>query len=149
METGSSCEIGARPGVVVSGSRVLRCDGSFRWEGVEAVAYKEAAKHHRGVTRMQLAGGQGEATAFHVRYFEIAPGGFSSFEHHAHEHVVIVLRGRGQVQLGDSAHDIGFGDVVYVASHEPYRFRNPSSEPFGFVCIVDAQRDQPKVVSPP
>src|SRR5262249_23252175 len=108
MEIGSSCEVSARPKVWVSGSRVLRCDGSFRWHGVEAAAYKEGGEHHRGVTRMQLAGGQGESTAFHLRYFEIAPGGYSSLEKHVHEHVVTVLRGAGEVQLGEQVHSLGF-----------------------------------------
>ena len=124
-------------------SRVLRMGTDFRWPGVPVSEYKQSTEHWCGIARMSLVGEAGESTAFHVRYFEIAAGGFSSFEHHAHEHVVIVLRGRGQVQLGDSVHDIGFGDVVYVASHEPHQFRNQSAEPFGFVCIVDAQRDRP------
>jgi ribulose-bisphosphate carboxylase large chain len=93
-----------------------------------------------------LVGKAGEGTAFHVRYFEIAPGGFSSLEEHGHEHAVVVLRGRGQVQLGEMVHDLGFGDTVYVAPHEVHQFRNPSpDEPFGFLCMVDAQRDRPVV----
>jgi quercetin dioxygenase-like cupin family protein len=148
MEIGSSCEVSARPKVRVSGSRVLRFDGSFRWAGVEAAAYKEAGEHHRGVTRLQLAGGQGEGIAFHLRYFEIAPGGFSSLEKHEHEHVVTVLRGAGEVRLGDQVHPLGFGDTVYVAAGEVHQFRNPSeAEPFGFLCIVDAERDRPVVVA--
>jgi quercetin dioxygenase-like cupin family protein len=55
-----------------------------------------------------------------------------------------VLRGRGEVHLGGTVHPLGFGDAVYVAPHEPHQFRNPSaSEPFGFLCVVDARRDRP------
>lgn len=143
----SSCEIGAggRPGVR-TGSRVLRMN-DFRWAGVPATEYKQAADHHCGVTRVSLAGEQGETTAFHTRYFEIAPGGFSSFERHQHEHVVVVLRGRGTVRLGDRTHDVGFGDTVCVAPQEPHQFRNAGPEPFGFLCIVDAVRDRPVAVT--
>ena len=96
---------------------------------------------------MSLVGETGENTAFHLRYFEIAPGGFSSFEQHAHEHAVFVLRGQGEVQLGEQVHALGHGDVVYVA-HERHQFRNPSAtEPLGFLCIVDAQRDRPVVLA--
>jgi quercetin dioxygenase-like cupin family protein len=57
---------------------------------------------------------------------------------------VVVLRGRGQVRLGGQSHEIGFGDTVYVAPREIHQFRNLSAdEPFGFLCVVDAQRDQP------
>jgi ribulose-bisphosphate carboxylase large chain len=140
----SSCEIPAPPqSAAATGSRVLRLGAGFRWQGVPAAEYKQAADHHGGVTRMALVGERGEATAFHVRYFEIAPGGFSSLETHAHEHAVVVLRGRGQVQLGGAVHDLAFGDTVYVAPHEVHQFRNPSSEPFGFLCVVDAERDRP------
>jgi quercetin dioxygenase-like cupin family protein len=147
-EPQSSCEMTTRPATVVSGSRVLKCDpAAFRWAGVPDAQYKDAAAHHRGVTRMALVGGQGEAAAFHLRYFEIAPGGYSSREHHEHEHAVVVLRGRGEVTLGRAVHPLSLGDVVYVAPHEVHQFRNVSeTEPFGFLCIVDAERDRPVIV---
>ncbi len=147
-EAESSCEITARPAAAVGGSRVLKMDPTtFRWAGVPAADYKDAAAHHRGVTRMALVGGQGESTAFHVRYFEVAPGGHSSREHHEHEHAVVVLRGRGEVALGGAVHALGVGDVVYVAPHEVHQFRNTSAdEPFGFLCVVDAERDRPVIV---
>jgi quercetin dioxygenase-like cupin family protein len=143
-ETPSSCELAAGQGAQPGGSRVLRFRPEFRWEGAPAAEYKQAADHWRGVTRVGLVGGAGEATRFHLRYFEIAPGGFSSHECHRHEHAVVVLRGRGEVRLGDAVHALGFGDTVYVAPNEPHQFRNVSaSEPFGFLCVVDAERDAP------
>jgi quercetin dioxygenase-like cupin family protein len=125
-------------------SRVVRLGADFRWQGIPVAEYKEAAEHHRGVSRTTLVGTSGEATAFQLRYFEVAPGGFTSLEHHAHEHAVIVLRGCGEVQLGQSVHELGFGDLVYVAPHTVHQFRNLSDrEPFGFLCVVDAERDRP------
>jgi ribulose-bisphosphate carboxylase large chain len=135
---------------VRTGSRVLRfrpaADPSapHTWEGMPVVEYKQAADHHCGVTRTVLVGEGGEKTAFHVRYFEIAPGGFSTLERHEHEHVVVVVRGRGEVRLGESTHPVGFGDTVYIAPNEVHQLCNPSpSEPFGFLCMVDARRDAP------
>jgi ribulose-bisphosphate carboxylase large chain len=145
-EIPSSCEVGTRPQgdtPAAPQSRVLRWQPGFHWDGVPVEAYKAAADHWCGITRTSLVGERGERTAFHLRYFEIAPGGFSSREHHAHEHVVFVLRGRGEVRLGGAAHPLGFGDVVYVAPHEVHQFRNPADEPFGFLCLVDARRDAP------
>ncbi len=151
----SSCELPSPASAPVPvGSRVVRFvptsdpASPLRWQGVPIAAYKADANHHQGVTRTVLAGETGEQTAFHVRYFEIAPGGFSTLERHQHEHVVVVLRGRGEVQLGDQTSTLGFGDVVYVASGEPHQFRNCSTEePFGFLCMVDAVRDRPEVIS--
>ena len=128
-------------------SRVLLFQPDFTWQGVPVQEYKQAAEHHCGVARATLVGAGGERTKFQVRYFEIAPGGFSSFEQHAHEHAVIVLRGRGEVQLGEAVHEIGTGDAVYVPPHEPHQFRNPGAEPFGFLCVVDAERDRPVPLS--
>jgi quercetin dioxygenase-like cupin family protein len=126
-----------------TGSRILRFQ-DFRWEGVPQEEYKSPAAHWSGICRNVLVGAGGEAAGFHLRYFELAPGGFSSLEQHAHTHSVVVLRGRGEVQLGEQVHELGFGDAVYVAPHEVHQFRNPSAtEPFGFLCIVDAQRDPP------
>jgi ribulose-bisphosphate carboxylase large chain len=136
-------------------SRVLRFKSEaqeshlpYAWEGIPVAEYKQAAQHWRGVSRTVLTGEQGESTAFHVRYFELAPGGFTSCEEHKHEHTVVVLRGRGEVQLGPTTRELHFGDTVYVAPHEAHQFRNPSAtEPFGFLCIVDAQRDKSVVLS--
>jgi len=141
----SSCAVGDQGRVLPGGSRVMRFESGFRWQGVPATEYKAPANHWCGILRTVLIGERGESTKFDVRYFEIAPGGFSSLESHTHEHAVIVLRGRGEVQLGDGAHALGFGDAVYVAPCEAHQFRNPTTEPFGFLCVVDSQRDQPSV----
>lgn len=143
-ESISSCELPSATAKATAGSRVLRFQEGFRWEGVEAREYKSPADHWCGVTRLALIGESGEWTAFQMRYFEIAPGGFSSLEHHQHEHAVFVLRGNGEVQLGEHVHPIAFGDVVYVAPSEVHQFRNMSSdERLGFLCVVDTNRDRP------
>ncbi|GIW78749.1 MAG: cupin domain protein [Gemmatales bacterium] len=146
-EQSSSCEISNHPAGKPIGSRILRCQPGFRWEGITPEPYKDSAPHHCGVERTTLVGGQGEGTAFQMRYIEIAPGGFSSLEHHQHEHAVYVVRGQGTVRLGSEKFGIRAGDVVYVAPHEVHQFRNPSAgEPLGFICVVDAQRDRPVLV---
>jgi quercetin dioxygenase-like cupin family protein len=147
-EPKSSCEIHSPLPSETPRSQVVRFQAEkFRWQNVPVADYKESADHWQGVSRLPLLGNRGEKSAFQVRYFEIAPGGFSSREHHAHEHCVIILRGRGQAVLGETTHEVGFGDMVYVAADEIHQFRNQSaSEPFGFLCIVDADRDRPVIV---
>jgi quercetin dioxygenase-like cupin family protein len=146
----SSCELPAlQESDAPRGSRVLRfrpatsADQPHAWEGVPLLDYKAPAAHHCGVVRSVLVGARGEGTAFHLRYFEIAPGGHTTLEQHQHEHAVVVLRGRGEVQLGERRTAIGFGDAVYVAANEVHQLRNSSEEPFGFLCVVDAVRDRP------
>ena len=122
-------------------SRVIRHEG-FHWIGVPPVNYKDEGESWRAVTRHPLVGVR-EGTPFHVRYFEIGPGGYTTLERHEHQHVVIALRGEGEVRLGYDRLPVRFGDVVYVASNDPHQFRATGDEPFGFLCIVAAERDRP------
>ncbi|MGL4552432.1 MAG: cupin domain-containing protein [Gemmataceae bacterium] len=150
----SSCELPGGPGAVggrvtAAGSRVHRLvpGAAHSWTGVPPQEYKAAAAHHCGVTRSVLVGDAGEKTAFHVRYFEVAPGGFTTRERHAHEHVVFALRGVGVAVLGEAEHELRPGDTLYVAPGEVHQLRNPAAdEPFGFLCVVDAVRDRPVAV---
>jgi quercetin dioxygenase-like cupin family protein len=141
MTSSSSCQLSKSEPGSTAGSRILHFQPDFHWEGVPVDEYKSGGDNWCGIQRMVLLGNRGEAMGFHVRYFEIAPGGFSSREQHAHIHAVMVLRGRGEVQLGDAVHPLGFGDVVYIAPHDLHQFRNmTATEPFGFLCLVDARR---------
>ena len=102
----------------------------------------------KALSARSLVGKQAEETGFHLRYFEIEPGGYSSLEKHAHAHVVIAVRGQGQVVLNDQAWEMQALDTVYVAPWTPHQFLASKDEPFGFFCIVDAERDRPQAVSP-
>lgn len=151
--SGASDDAPAEPALDGNHSKVIRNTG-FTWTGVPLEEYKDTTDTWRGITRTELSGKRGESQNFHVRYFEIAPGGYSTLEKHEHEHVVIPMRGRGEVQFGCYVYRIGFGDVVYVAPNDPHQFRNPvadvdaeaTAEPFGFLCIVNAERDRPEAV---
>ena len=119
------------------------CD--FEWSHVPIDDYKPEAGSWRGVTRRVLVGESGESPLFHLRYFEIERGGYTTLEQHQHEHVIAVIRGRGEVVIGCESREVGFGDVVYLAPDDPHQFRNDEhDEPFGFLCIVNAERDRPR-----
>lgn len=130
-------------------SRVIRVSDEGGWEGVEPRAYKEGEGAFLDVVRHTLLGGpeRDDTLAFELRYFEVGPGGYSSLEHHAHPHAVVVVRGRGRVRLGQTTEPIGVLDVVYVAPHTIHRFEADSEEPLGFLCVVDRNRDRPVAVS--
>jgi quercetin dioxygenase-like cupin family protein len=122
----------------------------YEWEGVEREAYKSgqaAGREWRDIVRHVLVGKHAEGTRFHVRYFELSPGGYSSLEKHGHAHVVIVVRGRGRAVLGATVQDMRPLDTVYVAPWTPHQFLALGDEPCGFLCIVDAERDRPQPVS--
>ena len=128
--------------------RVLAHRPGFEWSGRPGTAYKDAGglardPDFRGVRRVELVGRFGERTRTDLRYFEIEPGGYSSLEKHLHTHIVIGARGRGVLVLGGRRETLAPMDVACVGPLEAHQLRNESSEPFGFFCIVDHDRDRP------
>ncbi|MBI4679620.1 MAG: hypothetical protein HY753_00005, partial [Nitrospirae bacterium] len=79
---------------------------NFKWQGIKTERYKPIKGGWADIARQTLIGSHGEKTKFHLRYFEIAPGGCSSFEKHRHEHVVVCVRGKGKVLTGKKIHTL-------------------------------------------
>ena len=129
-------------------NRFYKYKGEFSWQGIQTEKYKPAGKGWADIVRKTLIGNHGESAKFHLRYFEIAPNGFSSFEKHRHEHVVIGIRGEGVCTAGKRKYKIRFLDTLYIRPDEPHQLRNPFNEPFGFFCIVNAKRDKPIIIAP-
>lgn len=75
-----------------------------------------------------------------LRYFSIPPGAASNLEHHPHEHAILILHGRAEVQLGDAVEVAGPGDAVFVASEEVHQLRVVGDEPLGFMCTALVNR---------
>ncbi len=125
-------------------SKVIRCE-DYRWESVNRKKYKDTPGSYEGVSRYSLLGeGNDEQQLnFQTRYFEVAPGGYTSFEMHRHPHSVVVIRGSGSVILGDEVHELGLHDVVYVSPDTMHQFQAGKDEPLGFICVVDRYRDKP------
>lgn len=114
---------------------------SQNWPDVDVQSYKNEPGTWMEVTRRVLF--DRDESQFQVRYFEVAPGGYTSFEKHVHEHCVLVLRGQGEVVLNGETTAITEKDVVIVTTETPHQFRNTSDAPFGILCIVDRERDRP------
>ncbi len=116
----------------------------WRWEGVAHLPYKEdGSSPFRAVTRQVL---------FHepdmgceLRYFEVAPGGYSTLERHEHAHAVLILRGRGEAMVGSAVRAVATNDLVSVPPWAWHQFRATAGEPLGFLCMVNALRDRPQL----
>jgi mannose-6-phosphate isomerase-like protein (cupin superfamily) len=119
----------------------------YRWEGVEELPYKEDGRAlFKSITRQVLFADpqlDGE-----LRYFEMAPGGFSTLERHEHMHAVLILRGRGHCLVGEEVRVIETRDLVTVPAMTWHQFRATRGEPLGFLCMVNAARDKPQLPSP-
>ncbi len=126
--------------------RIYRHKGQCRWSGVKRDRYKLQDGGWSAITRNVLIGNCGESAKFHLRYFEIASGGYSSKERHRHEHVVICVKGKGKVLISNRLHSVKHLDTVYIAPNTAHQLSNPYEEPFGFFCIVNAKRDKPRII---
>ena len=116
----------------------------WSWEGRDSSPYKDAGDlAFRGVRRVELVGKFGERSRCDLRYFEVAPGGHTSLEEHLHTHVVIGVRGEGVLVLGNRRLPLRRFDVASVGPLETHQLRNETGEKFGFLCIVDHERDRP------
>jgi quercetin dioxygenase-like cupin family protein len=144
----SSCEIGGtrKPAKKANKTALYRHRGNLKWQGVKDEPYKTEGDEWSKIVRRVLIGSHGESAKFHVRYFEIASGGRSSLERHRHEHVVICMRGEGIVQTGQKKSKMEFMDTLYISPDTVHQLSNPFNAPFGFLCIVNAKRDRPKIV---
>jgi quercetin dioxygenase-like cupin family protein len=110
-------------------------DGS--WEGVAAKAYDDPRLG--GVEKHELIGPSDGADRYRLRYFHVPAGGRTALERHPHDHGVMIERGRARVTLGDDRHELGPGDVVYVAGDELHCFEALGDEPLGFICVAPPQ----------
>ena len=118
----------------------------FRWEGVERRPYKEDDQAlFNAISRQVLFSDPNSAAE--LRYFEVAPGGFSTLERHEHMHGVLILRGSGHCLVGDAVKSLGTNDLVTVPPMAWHQFRATKGEPLGFLCMVNAERDRPQLPS--
>jgi mannose-6-phosphate isomerase-like protein (cupin superfamily) len=116
----------------------------YRWEGVDVLPYKEDERAlFKSITRQTLFSDSdldGE-----LRYFEMAPGGFSTLERHEHKHAVLILRGRGHCLVGSEVKPVETRDLITVPAMTWHQFRATEGEPLGFLCMVNAKRDKPQL----
>ena len=121
--------------------------GDYRWAEVDILPYKDDGRAlFRSITRQTLFADpelHGE-----LRYFEMAPGGYSTLERHEHVHAVLILRGRGHCLVGNEVRRVETRDLVTVPRLTWHQFRATADEPLGFLCMVNATRDKPQLPSP-
>ena len=117
---------------------------NYRWDGVDELPYKEDGRAlFKSITRQVLF--SDPEMAGELRYFEVAPGGFSTLERHEHMHGVLILRGSGHCLVGDAVKSLDTHDLVTVPSMAWHQFRASKGEPLGFLCMVNAERDKPQL----
>ena len=57
----------------------------------------------------------------------------------------MIFRGRGTCLVGDEVREVAAPDLVFIPPMTWHQFRATAGEPFGFLCMVNAERDKPQL----
>lgn len=92
--------------------------------------------------RMRMLVGPAEgARNFHMRHFEVSPGGYTPHHQHNYEHEILVLKGEGLARSEQGDRPMRAGDVIWVPPNEMHQFRNTGASPLEFICLIPAPQD--------
>ncbi len=118
----------------------------FRWDDVDVLTYKqEGEAPFKDITRQVLF--HRPELGCELRYFEMKAGGHSTLERHEHVHAVMIFRGKGTCLVGSEVRELSAPDLVFIPPMTWHQFRATAGEPFGFLCMVNAERDKPQLPS--
>ncbi len=107
-------------------------------------------KHEQNVVQMEgatgakmrmLIGPDEGAGNFHMRHFEVEPGGFTPHHCHDYEHEILILSGVGIAKSASGDKPIKAHDVIFVPANEMHQFVNMGDEPLQFICLIPAPED--------
>ena len=108
------------------------------------VEHEQAAVTMPGATgaKMRMLCGPADgARNFHMRHFEVEPGGFTPHHQHNYEHEILILNGRGVAKSEQGERTFMAGDVIWVPPNEMHQFCNTGAEPLQFICLIPAPMD--------
>jgi len=94
----------------------------------------------KGARIRMLIGPDDGATTFHMRHFEVEPGGCTPHHKHDFEHEVLILKGGGIAKSVDGDRPFKAGDVIFVPPNEEHQFCNTGSENCEFICLIPAPK---------
>ena len=119
----------------------------FGWEGVDTRHYKPGEGPWRDVSRQVLFAPAGDLPV-EWRYFEVAPGGWTTLERHQHRHAVAIARGSGHALVAGRVRPVAAFDLIAIPPMDWHQFRADTGEALGFFCLVAADRDRPQLPGP-
>jgi quercetin dioxygenase-like cupin family protein len=109
---------------------------------IESHEQREVSMPGAQGARMRMLVGPDEGAAnFHMRHFEVAPGGFTPHHQHNYEHEILILKGQGVARSPQGERPLKAGDVVFVPANEMHQFRNTGGDPLEFICLIPAPQD--------
>lgn len=73
---------------------------------------------------------------FHMRLFEIAPGGHTPRHAHEWEHEIFVISGSGKLVLQGGVVSLSPGDAVFIKPHELHQFVSSGDSDLDMICVI-------------
>ncbi len=95
----------------------------------------------KGAKMRMLIGPAEGAGNFHMRHFEVEPGGWTPHHQHNYEHEIVVLKGEGVAKSEQGDRPFKPGDIIFVPANELHQFRNTGEGPCEFICLIPAPHD--------
>lgn len=92
----------------------------------------------KGARMRMLIGPDDGAGLFHMRHFEVEPGGCTPHHQHNYEHEILVLKGEGIARSATGDRPFKEGDVIFVPPNEIHQFCNTSTATCEFICLIPA-----------
>jgi quercetin dioxygenase-like cupin family protein len=90
----------------------------------------------KGVAVRWVISDKDGANNFHMRVFDVQPGGHTPYHQHSWEHEVFILEGQAQVATESGKKNAPAGSVVFVLPEELHQFRNETDEIMRFICLI-------------
>ena len=109
---------------------------------------KEQESGSNGVTAIDVVLKRTGLEAFGCRILRIEPGGHTAFHDHSREHVVIVIRGRCEVDANNRTQNLGEASVITIQSGVSHKFYNPGPERLALL-IMNLYLQEQKPIKPP
>jgi quercetin dioxygenase-like cupin family protein len=106
----------------------------YRWDGVkpEVINTDEV----KGIIKHILVGPEDGAPTFVMRYFQVPPGEQTFFHTHDHEHGMLILHGKAQIQIKEELSELSPLDAVFISGGDLHRVINIGEGPLGFICVI-------------
>lgn len=97
-----------------------------------------------GVTMRLMVSSADGAPTFAMRLFEVQPGGHTPLHQHNYEHEVMIVKGEADVATGPTGEQfkrVRAGQAILINANELHQFRNASTTPLQFMCMVPTTFD--------
>lgn len=95
-------------------------------------------------TQVLLGPDDGDA-GFAMRRFVMDEGGGMPLHTNTVPHQQYVLRGRGRVTIGGTAHEVAAGSLLFIPAGAPHRYEVIEG-PFEFLCVVPDRPDTLEII---